>query len=599
MTRAQEPGRTGAELLIDSLVEQGVRCLFGYASSSVLPIYQALDRAPGVRVVPLRHEQAATFAASGYARASGKVGVCVVGGGPAATNQLTGILDAQLDGTPLVVISGQVHTSLIGRDAWRETDMIGMTASVTKHNFQPRSAAEIPQVIEAAFRIARTGRPGVVYIDLPLDVQEEAAGASPAHAVALTQGYRVPPAPDQALIEQVLTTILEARRPLLLVGGGAVTADAGHAIIRLAEQLHLPVATTMPAKGIVPENHPQAVGLLGSYGRRAAHWALQESDLVVALGSRLSDRLTGDVDVFAQGRRFVQVDIDPAEVGKIVPVEVGVVGDVRQVAEALLDALAARLRAASDGRGQVVPARFQPWLNQCSVAAGFCHRCVPHHAEQGVHPKRVMDFLNQRKRSDEIVCTGVGQHQAFAAHFLLQQTPRTFISSCGAGTKGFGLPAAIGAALARPSQRVILVEGDASFQANIQELATVVQEQLPLTMIVLDNHALGQDERDARGGERLVHPDFSVLASAFGIASSRASSERELENVLDEVWGQRTPHLIHVQTDPNARMAPTMPPGGTLHDYAGNCVPQAGQLFEPEERRVIDEAAWGRREDEP
>ncbi|HET6347034.1 MAG TPA: thiamine pyrophosphate-binding protein, partial [Myxococcota bacterium] len=423
--------RNGAEVVCEALLAHGVSTLFGYCGGAILPFYDALLFYPQMHHIMVRHEQAAAHAAAGYARASGRPGVCVTTSGPGATNLLTGIMDARLDSTPMVILGGQVGTKLIGSDAFQETDMMCMTATITKHNYQPRNVEELEEVLHAAFHIAMTGRPGPVYIDLPKDVLEARTTRRFPMPTSLP-GYRAPLAHTPEDIANIKQLLVKAQRPLLLVGGGAVHSDAGPALQRLAEQLQLPVASTIMAKGVISEDHPQCLGPIGMYGRKAAQHALMETDLLLAFGCRFSDRITGKTKAFAAHKTIVHVDIDAYELGKNVPAHLPVQGDVRRVTEALLEALADHAPSPSQ----------RAWARRLGAARGVCERCVPHVAKIGVHPKRVMDAINAVKSDDDMVTTGVGQHQMFASHFLKHQKPRTFITSGGAGTMGYGLPAA-------------------------------------------------------------------------------------------------------------------------------------------------------------
>lgn len=577
-----------AEHAADVLLEQGVRHVFVYANASVEALLEALRKRPSIELIQLRSEQAVAFAAAGYARSTGRVGVCLTGGGPAATSLLTGILDAQLDSVPLVLLAGQTPARLIGTDAWQECDTIGMTASVTKHNFQPRSGDEVGAMVEAALQLASRGRRGPVFVDLPSDILRDEV-REPLAAARLLRGVHAPAAPAPEDVEAVAELLSDAERPLLLLGGGVVAAEAGAAWLDFAEALHIPVANTMTAKGVISELHPHAVGMLGLSGRRAALWAYQNCDLLLAVGCRFAERLTGDAAGFARDKRVAHIDIDAVELGKTVAVDASICADAAAALPPLEEAMKRRAARAVDEKLR------QQWLNQCATAAGFCLRCVPHRSESRVHPKRIMDMINQRRRSDEIVCTGSGSHQAFAAHFLLHQRPRTFLSSCGTGARGFGLPAAIGAAVGNPKQRIVLIDGDAGFQTNIQELATIAERNLQVISIVLDNGSMAE----AIGLDDASPLDFAPLAGAWGIAGYHVSSESELEDLLDELWQERKAAVIHVETEA-MRLSPSSPLGATIDAYAGNCVPDDRPgLFNEVEERILEEAVSGRREDEP
>lgn len=582
--RATEPERSGAQIVCDVLKANGVDVVFGYGGGAILHFYDALHRDPDLRHVTVRHEQGAAHGAVGYARASGKVGVCVATSGPGVTNLVTGIMDAHLDSVPIVALGGQVATPLIGRDAFQETDMLSITASITKHAFQPRRAAEIAPAVSAAFDIARTGRPGPVYVDLPKDALIETISGFDVHPGRSPEAHHEP---ERAAIERAARLLEEARRPVLLLGGGAVTAECRTQAIALAEHLRLPVVCTINAKGLFPESHPQALGMIGMYGRKSAVWALQDADVVLALGCRFTDRITGKADEFSAGKRLIHVDVDAYELGKNVPVEVGVRADARRAAEALL--AACRDRGGGERRA---------WLARAVAAREVCVRCVPHVAASGLHPKEVMDALGEVLRPRDVVTTGVGQHQMFACHFLEFDEPRRLITSAGAGTMGYGLPAAIGAATACPDATAYVVDGDGSFQMTGQELATAAQEQLRVTVLVLDNGQLGMvrqwQDREYEGrweavrfDDRPGHPDFVTFASAFGVPGARAASREELRRALARAQAHDGPYLIHVAIDPIADNFPMMPAGRTFAEYGGNCVPAPGRFFTDDEARSI------------
>ena len=590
--RPDEP-RTGGEIICDALKAHGVDTVFGYAGGAILHFYDALHRDPALYHVTVRHEQGAAHAAAGYARASGRPGVCVATSGPGATNLLTGIMDAYMDSVPMIVLCGQVDSKLIGKDAFQETDMLSITASVTKHGFQPRDVDELEQVVHAAFHIACTGRPGPVLIDVPKDVLMAATSRRAPRALRLP-GFRSPPPPAAAAIAAAAALLQDAERPVLLLGGGALIADAGEPLRRLAERFDMPVVTTINAKGVMPESHRLAHGMIGMYGRKSGVWAMMQCDLLLAFGCRFTDRITGATDAFAAGKRLVHVDVDAYELGKNVPAALAIQADARTAAVALLDATA---------RCEPTAAQ-RAWARQARVTRQICERCVPHVAAAGIHPQAIMEALNRVRRPHDIVTTGVGQHQMFASHFLIHDRPRTFISSCGAGTMGFGLPAAIGAARAQPSARVFVVDGDGSFQMTAQELATVAQEELPIVILVLDNQQLGmvrqwQDRVYAgrhsavRFDGRAGHPDFCRLAEAYGIAAADVREPQALMPALEQALARPGATLIHIAVDARIDNLPMMPAGADFSRFHGNCVSRPGELFSAAEARQLAEAADG------
>jgi len=592
---APEPAgeRNGAEIICDALKAHGVRTLFGYAGGAILHFYDALYRDPELYHVTVRHEQAAAHAAAGYARASGRPGVCVATSGPGATNLLTGIMDGHMDSTPMVVLCGQVDSALIGNDAFQETDVMSITAAVTKHSFQPRHVDEVEGVIHAAFHIASTGRPGPVFIDLPKDVLMATTMQRSPYPLTLP-GYRPVTDPDPAAVAAAADLLRGAQRPLMLLGGGALIAEAGKPLRALAEQLELPVVTTINAKGVIPESHPLAHGVIGMYGRKSGVWGMMNADVLLAFGCRFTDRITGRIDRFVAGKRIIHVDIDAYELGKNVPAAIAIQADVKKAAEALGHALGTH----RPNEGQ------RRWARQMSAARQVCADCVPHTAASGVHPQQVMDALNRLRRPEDIVTTGVGQHQMFACHFLTHDRPRTFLTSAGAGTMGYGLPAAVGAAFANPRARVFVVDGDGSFQMTSQELATVAQERLKIIILVLDNEQLGMvrqwQDRVYRGrhaavhfGNRPGHPDLCLLAQAYGLASDEVSRPEQLDTALAAALARDGATLIRIAVDPKVDNQPMMPAGTDYSHFHGNCVARPGELFAGEQARLLEEAAHG------
>lgn len=583
---AEEPERSGAEIVCEALKANGVDVVFGYGGGAILHFYDALHRDPALHHVTVRHEQGAAHAASGYARASGRVGVCVATSGPGVTNLVTGIMDAHLDSIPLVALGGQVATPLIGRDAFQETDMLSITASITKHAFQPRSVEEVGPMMASAFEIARSGRPGPVYVDLPKDVligTTPVARYEPERRIVMARRE-----PDGDQIENAARLLRAATRPILLLGGGAVTAGCREELIGFAERLGLPVVTTINAKGLFPESHPQCLGMIGMYGRKSAVWALDESDVVLALGCRFTDRITGQADAFVRGKQIIHVDVDAYELGKNVSAAIAIQADAR-LAVCALDEVCAGF-APSDAQ--------QWWAARAHAARGVCARCVPHEDHRGLHPKNVMDALNGELRPDDFVTTGVGQHQMFACHFLEFEKPRHLLTSGGAGTMGYGLPAAIGAAKAFPEARVFVVDGDGSFQMTGQELATAAQEHLRVITLVLDNAQLGMvrqwQDREyesrweaVRFADRPGHPDFALFAASFGVPGERVLDRAALDRALREAGERDGPSLIQVAIDPLSDNFPMMPAGQTFAEYGGNCVPEPGRYFTESEAREI------------
>jgi acetolactate synthase-1/2/3 large subunit len=571
--------RSGAQIIVESLERNGVELAFGYPGGAVIPLYDEIGKhGDQIRHVLVRHEQGAVHAAAAYARVSGRAGVAIATSGPGASNLLTGIMDAHLDSTPVVVIGGQVASPLIGRDAFQECDMMGMTNPITKHNFQPRSVDELEEMIDQAFHIATTGRPGPVYVDLPKDVQTQTTHTGRGGPLDLPF-YTSSRELDPAAVRRAGNLIRNASRPLLLIGQGAVHANAADELRAFATRLEIPVATTIMGKGVFDERDPLSVGCVGMHGRRSANYAVANSDLLIVFGCRFSDRVTGEPKSFAAGKRIIHVDIDPYELGKNVPAHVALNGDAREAAVAL------------DRELEGWNASWTGWTEHIRHLRGICNRCVPMQPSPRLDPRAVMEALNRVIAPHDVVTTGVGQHQMFASHFLIRSEPRTFITSGGAGTMGFGLPAAIGAALAKPDVNVWAVDGDGSLQMTIQELGTLATCGAKVIVVVLENGYLGMVrqwqelywDRRYSAVELEGNPDFVRLAEAYGIAARRAEDPQELEDALLQARDADHSTLIHVPVEPESNIMPMLPPGGELTDFFGFCMRRPGEFFSPDE----------------
>jgi len=571
--------RNGARIVVESLERNGVDLVFGYPGGAVIPLYDEIERrGEKIRHVLVRHEQGGLHAAAAYARVSGRPGVAIATSGPGASNLLTGIMDAHLDSTPVVVIGGQVATSLIGRDAFQECDMMGMTNPITKHNFQARSVEELEEMVDQAFHIATTGRPGPVYLDLPKDVQTQITFRGRGGPLDLPF-YAATRELEGAAIRRAANLIRNSSRPLLLIGQGALHANAARQLEALAVRLRVPVATTIMGKGMFDENHELGLGCVGMHGRRSANYAVASSDLLIVFGCRFSDRVTGEPKSFAAGKRIIHVDIDPYELGKNVPAHVAINGDARDAAEALDREL--------DGWTPT----WTDWTEHVGYLRGVCNRCVPIQPSTHLDPRSVMEALNAVMDPHDVVTTGVGQHQMFASHFLIRSQPRTFITSGGAGTMGFGLPAAIGASLAKPGVTVWAVDGDGSLQMTAQELGTLAACHAKVVVVVLDNGYLGMVrqwqelywERRYSAVELTGNPDFVRLAEAYGIPARLATTRHELDRALRDARDADHSTLIHVPVEPESNIMPMLPPGGKLTDFFGFCMPRPGEFFSPDE----------------
>lgn len=566
--------------------------VFGYPSETNLSLLDAFAASDSIRLVQTQLEDSLTHAASGYAKASGRPAVVCAGGGAAGVSLLAGMLDAHLDSAPMIVLTGQVRSSWIGRNALRESDLIGLSTAVTKHGFRIEKAEKAKSILEAAFQLATTGRRGVVLVEIPEDIIESSVAQVPDET--LLRGYRVPKLNGGDASSQMLTTLRSSSRPLLLLGGGAM--DSAREWTEIAERLRLPVVTSFTGKGTFPETHPQSLGVVGSAGRKAGMYALSNADWLLAVGCRFSDRLAGsDENLNREDLTVCHVDIDAFELGKNVRADVSVHADAAEFATAFL----------AETQTYSAPVAHVEWLNCCATAAGFCLRCVEHTASEGVHPKHVMDLLNERKRSNDIVVTGTGLHHLFAAHFLHHLQPRTFIASAGAGAKGSGLPRAIGAALSNPGVRVILIEGEVSFGARMQELALARALGLNLKILVLDNSSMGWIEQvsEARNAstKHAEHQsiDYLSFVKSLGIDAYEVESLEELVSRWDELESRSGPALVKVNVSSAIRMSPLMPVGGTFAEYGGICMEADGQFYTAEESKVLHESAFGREDDEP
>ncbi len=554
-----------AAALIRALQQEQVDVIFGYPGGASLYIYDALVESP-IRHVLVRHEQGAIHAAQGYARATGRVGVVLATSGPGATNLVTGLCDAMMDSTPIVAITGQVPRGLIGRDAFQEADTTGITMAVTKHNYVVHDPADLLKTVKEAFHIARTGRPGPVLIDIPKDVSNATVRWDYPQSVSLP-GYNPRYVPEREQVEAAAEAIRTAQRPVLICGGGVIHSEGAAAEFRrLAERMGAPVVETLMGLGGFPMDHPQCFGLLGMHGTFAANRAVANSDLLVACGMRFDDRVTGLAAKFAPRARIVHIDIDPAEISKNLTSHLPVIGDCRIALEHLNDAL-------GDWRGEHGEwlAQVQAWHEQHPLWGMRRGEEIPTHPDGSPKPQQILQVLQRHFGPETVLTTDVGQHQMWAAHYCTRTEPRTWISSCGLGTMGFGLPAAIGAAIARPDREVVCVTGDGSIQMCIQELGTVAAERLPVKVVLLNNGYLGMvrqwqqmfynrryKEVDMRPGM----PDFVKLAEAYGIRGMRVTRLGDLEEAMAEARRHDGPLFMDVVCEAEENVYPIVPPGG-------------------------------------
>ncbi|MCL4464736.1 MAG: biosynthetic-type acetolactate synthase large subunit [Chloroflexi bacterium] len=546
----------GAQIACEALLHEGVEVLFGYPGGAITPFYHALHDYP-LRHVLVRHEQAAAHAADGYARATGRAGVCVATSGPGATNLVTGIATAYLDSSPVVAITGQVPTAMIGKDSFQEIDITGITLPITKHNFLVLDVKDVARAMKEAFHLARTGRPGPVLVDLPKDVQMAKAPFHYPTSVEL-RGYRPSVAGNARQIRQAAALIRAAERPLILMGRGVNLALAGGELRTLAEQGNIPVLSTLLGLGSFPGSHPLFYGLIGMHGVNYANRALSTCDLVIAVGTRLSDRTTGKTSAFAGQAKVVHIDVDPAEIGKNIGVDIPIVGDVRLVLEALA-------REGIEGQRPEWLADLRRWREEALES--------PRRRNGHVSPQEVIHELDVQSHGGATIVTDVGQHQLWAAQNYVYERANSFISSGGLGTMGFGLPAALGAKIGRPESEVWAVCGDGGLQMNIQELATVVQEGADVKIALLNNGYLGmvrqlQELFHERRyyGTALLGPDFVKVADAYGVPARRVEHNDEIAAAFQ--WARTTdgPVLVEFVIEPEENVYPIVPAGKSLED---------------------------------
>lgn len=558
--------KTGSQILLECLVQEGVETLFGYPGGTVINIYNDLIDYP-IHHILTRHEQAAVHAADGYARATGQVGVALATSGPGATNTITGIANAYMDSIPMVIITGQVPTALIGNDAFQEVDIIGITRPVTKHSYLVRDIQDLPRIIKQAFYIARTGRPGPVLVDLPKDVQMATAKFEYPDKVEI-RGYKPNSQGNPRQIEKAVKMILAAKRPVIYVGGGVTLSDTSQELLNFAEIIKTPVTTTLMAMSSFPKKHPLSLGMLGMHGTYYANMAVMESDLLIAIGARFDDRVTGKLSTFAPHAKIIHVDIDPTSIKKNVRVDLPIVGDLRDVLQKLITEL-----KTSPHEVQTLAADLAPWRDQ--IAAWKQAQPMSYTASTTeIKPQFVIETLRKVTNDDAIVTTEVGQHQMWTAQFFDFTQPRTFITSGGLGTMGFGLPSALGAQAAFPDRQVIDVSGDGSFQMNSQELATLVQYRLPVKIVILNNNFLGMVRQwqqlffDKRYSQTCMELpiNFVKLAEAYGATGFSTDNPAEVEAVLRKGMETPGPVIMEFKVCREENVMPMVPAGKGLNE---------------------------------
>ncbi len=553
--------KTGAQIVLQALQIEGVEAVFGYPGGAVINFYDELPNYE-VKHYLVRHEQAAVHAADGYARATGEVGVALVTSGPGATNTVTGLATAYMDSIPVVVFTGQVPTALIGNDAFQEADIVGITRPCTKHNYLVKNVRDLPRIIKEAFHIARSGRPGPVLIDLPKDVLVDTTVFEYPETISLL-GYNPTYEGHPGQLRKAVRALLKAKRPVLYVGGGAILSNAADVITELAFRLQIPVTTTLMGLGAFPEDHALSLGMLGMHGTYQANMAVTESDVMVAIGARFDDRVTGRVDEFAPDAKIIHVDIDPTSISKNVKVHIPIVGDVHGVMNRMMVVVNEMSEEV-----QQFAASHDEWL--AKVAKWKETHRLSYIQEEVIKPQYVVEKICELARELEpIISTEVGQNQMWAAQFYEYTKPRTLLTSGGLGTMGYGFPAALGAQVAYPDRLVIDIAGDGSIQMNIQELATAVQYQLPVKIIILNNGYLGMVRqwqelffrKHYSATEMSVVPDFVKLAEAYGAVGLRATHPLEVEATLKEAFSINKPVLVDFVVAGEENVYPMVPAG--------------------------------------
>jgi acetolactate synthase-1/2/3 large subunit len=555
--------KTGSQIIVECLKKEGVDTIFNYPGGAVLPLFDELQGAPFKQVL-VRHEQAAVHAADGYARATGKVGVVIVTSGPGATNTVTGIATAFMDSVPVVIMTGQVPTLLIGNDAFQEADIIGITRPCTKHNYLVKDVKDLAQTLKEAFYVARSGRPGPVLVDLPKDTLANSAEFKYPEKVFI-RGYQPTYEGHLGQIQRAAKLVLKSKKPVLYVGGGIISSNASKELTLFAEKLGIPVTMTLMGLGSIPGNHPLSLGMLGMHGTYWANMAVMESDLLIAIGSRFDDRVTGKIEAFAPQAKIIHIDIDPTSISKNVRVDLPIVGDCKRVLSKILSLL-------EDEEVRTFKAGVDKWHHQIEKFRAI--HSMNYEQREIIKPQYVIEKIFELTKGDAIISTEVGQNQMWTAQYFPFLKPRTLLTSGGLGTMGYGFPAAMGAQVAFPNKLVIDISGDGSFQMNSQELATVVQYRLPVKVVILNNGYLGMvrqwqeffyGKRYASVSLEGVSPDFVKLAEAYGAVGLRATKPEEVVPALKKAFSTPEPVVIDFEIDPEENVYPMVPAGEPLN----------------------------------
>lgn len=553
---------TGCQIIMESLKKEGVDTVFGYPGGAVLDLYHEITKHPEIKHILVRHEQGAAHAADGYARASGKVGVCLVTSGPGATNTVTGIATAYCDSVPMVILTGQVHTHLIGNDAFQEVDIIGITRSCTKHNYLVKDVKDLAKTIKQAFHLARSGRPGPVLIDLPKDMLNSITEFDYPESIYM-RSYNPTIKPNLHQIRKSCEYILAAKSPLLLVGGGAIMANAHEEFNQLAKEFSLPVASTLMGLGVFSEKDPQYFGMVGMHGTYAANKAISNTDLIIAVGTRFDDRITGSVGTFAPNAKIIHIDIDPTTIRKNIGVDVPVVGDCKEALIGILELLRSKDKSEFTN--------ISEWNKQLEMW-NKTHPLTYQKDEKILKPQEVVEAVQEIAGDNAIFTTEVGQNQMWAAQFLTFTKPRSFLTSGGLGTMGYGLPAAVGAQQAFPNRLVIDIAGDGSIQMNIQEIMTAVSYNLPVKIVILNNSYLGMVrqwqelfyDKNYSSTPMDAQPNFAMLAEAYGAEGYRIEKKEDLIPMMTKALKSPNVAIIDVHVAREENVYPMVPAGGSL-----------------------------------
>ncbi len=559
---------TGAQMLVETLKREGVKHIFGYPGGAIIDVFDELYKQKDIEVILPRHEQAAAHAADGYARASGKVGVCMATSGPGATNLVTGIATAYMDSIPIVAITGQVPTTMVGSDAFQEVDATGVTRSITKHNYLVKSIDKLPRIIREAFYIASSGRRGPVHVDFPKDVQQDEAEYVYPEKITM-RSYK----PYENLSghplqrKKAIELINSSKRPIVYSGGGVISGGASQELREFVEKTGIPITSTLLGLGAFPADHPLWLGMLGMHGTVYANYAISESDLIIAIGARFDDRVTGKIEEFAPNAKIIHIDIDPTSISKNIIVDVPIVGDVK----AVLRELNKKVKKVNISEWL---SRIEEWKKEYPLAY--------ENSDKVIKPQYLVEQVWELTRGDAIIVTDVGQHQMWVAQYYKFNKPRTLLTSGGLGTMGYGFPASIGAQVAKPKEKVILFTGDGSFQMNIQELATVATYDLPVKVIIMNNSYLGMvrqwqelfyERRYSSTwlgkGSNPYFPDFAKLADAYGIKSLRIDKPSEVKSAVKEMLEHKGPFILDVLIDQEENVFPMVPAGASLMQMLG------------------------------